>query len=160
MDAHDYVEDCECHDCLHVTVRQLRDELDGLRVQKPAFWYVPAEGDDDEDALLLPNRDGKCPSSYTTVRAYPLYAQPVAAPAVPDDVRRDAEVGAAIERAAKELPPNYFIEIEIENGAATVRLYDDECARLGYDADGANLAGEIRTAIDAAMLAAAQGGKP
>lgn len=51
----------------------------GLAGQKPTFWYVPAAGEDDEDALLLPTRDGKCPSSYTTLRAYPLFAGPQAA---------------------------------------------------------------------------------
>ena len=75
-----------------------------------------------------------------------------------DDVVRDAAVGAAIERAARDLPRHYWIEIEIENGAATVRLYDDECARLGYETDGETLASEINTAIDAAMLAASKGG--
>ena len=74
--------------------------------------------------------------------------------AVPDDAAKDAKVGAAIERAAKLLPRDFFIEIEIENGTTTVRLYDDECVRLGYDADGDTLAGEINEAIDAAILSA------
>ena len=77
-----------------------------------------------------------------------------AAPA--QDVVRDAKVGAAIERAARELPRHYWIEIEIENVEATVRLYDDECARLGYDTDGETLASEINSAIDAALLAASK----
>ena len=42
----------------------------------PEFWYIPADNDDDEDALILPNRDGSLPSSYTHSRAYRLYAAP------------------------------------------------------------------------------------
>lgn len=86
-------------------------------------------------------------------------ADPVApaAQAVADDVVRDAAVGAAIERAAKLLPKDYFIELEIENGAATVRLYDDDCVRLGgYGDFHETLAGEINAAIDASHEAAQQ----
>lgn len=87
-------------------------------------------------------------------------ASSLSAPATPtkvaDDVVRDAKVGAAIERAARELPRYYSVEIEVEAGAATVRLYDDECCRLDHDPDGETLAGEINSAIDAALLAAQQ----
>ena len=55
---------------------------DPVPAQVPVFWYVPADSDDDEDALVLPTRDGSCPSSYTHSKARPLYAAPVPA-AVP-----------------------------------------------------------------------------
>lgn len=68
-------------------IDRLRAELDALRGQEPAFWYIPAEGEDDEDALLLPMRDGTSPA----IGALPLYAAPVAthAPCVTCDELRD-----------------------------------------------------------------------
>lgn len=36
MDSHDYVPDCECHDCLRVTVRQLRQAAERLAEERKA----------------------------------------------------------------------------------------------------------------------------
>lgn len=66
-------------------------------------------------------------------------------------LRKDAEVGAAIQRAAAKLPARYIIWISVEADAATVEL----CFPTGHiktmDVDGDNrLAAEINAAIDAA----------
>lgn len=61
------------------------------RMRGPDFWYIPAEGEDDEDALVLPTRTGACPSSYATQRAFPLYAGSAPVPAVPPAAQADAE---------------------------------------------------------------------
>lgn len=66
---------------------------------------------------------------------------------------RDREVGAAIQRAAKYLPDGYDIHIEIETGAAIVRLCQnnaDNYIDIDVDADN-RLAAEIHAAIDAAI---------
>lgn len=66
-------------------------------------------------------------------------------------VLADAAVGAAIQRAAKELPLGYIIGISVEADAASVDL----CAPTGHiktmDVDDDNrLAAEINAAISAA----------
>ena len=70
-----------------------------------------------------------------------------------DELRKDAEVGAAIQRAAKDLPEGCDICINIESGAATVELYlPDTDASFDMDVDGDNrLAAEIHAAVDAAI---------
>lgn len=69
-------------------------------------------------------------------------------------LRKDAEVGAAIQRAAAELPREYIVGISVEADAATVEL----CFPTGHiktmDVDDDNrLAAEINAAIDAARSA-------
>lgn len=66
-------------------------------------------------------------------------------------LRKDAEVGASIQRAAAELPVGYIVGISVEADAATVEL----CLPTGHiksmDVDDDNrLAAEINAAIDAA----------
>ena len=70
-----------------------------------------------------------------------------------DELRKDADVGAAIQRAAKELPEGCDICINIENGSAAVELYLAETdASFDMDVDADNrLAAEIHAAIDAAI---------
>lgn len=70
---------------------------------------------------------------------------------VPDDVVRDAAVGAAIGRAARELPFGYDIRIEIERDAGTVSLYGPDCNEIRLDFDGDTFAGEINTAVNTAL---------
>lgn len=65
--------------------------------------------------------------------------------------RKDAEVGAAIQRAAAELPCGYIVGISVDADAATVEL----CLPTGHiktmDVDNDNrLAAEINAAIDLA----------
>lgn len=70
--------------------------------------------------------------------------------ALREDARHTA-VGAAIERAAAELPDNYSVEIHIERGAASVYIVlpDGSSGDIDVDADN-RLAAEINAAIDAA----------
>lgn len=75
-------------------------------------------------------------------------------------MRKDADVGAAIQRAAAELPSGYIVGISVEADAATVEL----CLPTGHiktmDADDDNrLAAEINAAIDAAADRLLEGGE-
>lgn len=64
--------------------------------------------------------------------------------------REDYAIGAALQRAAGELPEGYEIRVEVERGAGTVRLFGPEGDGIeGIEAD--TLADEINEAIDAAM---------
>lgn len=71
---------------------------------------------------------------------------------VSDERVRDASIGRAINCAAEKLPDDYQIEIEIENGAASVTLIDPDANRqpIGVDSDN-RLAAEINEAIRAAL---------
>lgn len=66
--------------------------------------------------------------------------------------RECLRIGQEIQRAAGELPIGYNIEIDVENGAGTVSLIDDEGNRTDIDTDE-YLSGAISDAIDAAMSA-------
>lgn len=64
--------------------------------------------------------------------------------------------GAAIQRAAKDLPEGYGITIEIERDAGSVRLFvpaygDDESSALIDEFSGDDIAYEIENAIDYAI---------
>lgn len=76
---------------------------------------------------------------------------------VPDDVARDAAIGAAVLRACGELPEGFKIAIDLENGAGSVELlWDDERYEPEFDLP---FSGQIHDCIDHAMLAAkAKGG--
>jgi hypothetical protein len=68
-------------------------------------------------------------------------------------LKRDAAVGAAIQRAAKELPYGWEVEICIEQGAGTVVLRDPDGNLTAMDVDSDNrLAAEIDAAADAAQV--------
>lgn len=71
---------------------------------------------------------------------------------------RHQEIGKAIERACKELPDGFEVEVMLERGAGTVTLYCPEGYGTdeGHDAD--TFDEQINHAIDAAMKAGAQGG--
>lgn len=45
-------------------------------------------------------------------------------------VERDLALGAALERAAGELPEGYEVRVEVERGCGTVALYDPDCDRI------------------------------
>lgn len=68
------------------------------------------------------------------------------------EAQRDAAVGAVIEKAARDLPEYYELEITIECGAASVYLRnpDGETSCIDRDSDN-RLAAEINAAIDAAI---------
>jgi len=69
---------------------------------------------------------------------------------------RDAEVGAAIQRAAGELPENFEIEMGIERGSASVYMRNSDAETVCMDVDADNrLAAEINAAIDAALASVA-----
>ncbi len=72
------------------------------------------------------------------------------------DIKRHLIIGAAIERAAAELPDGYDLMIEIEKGAGTVTLLippmgDDEGGQALHDWDGDNFGDQINRAIDHAI---------
>jgi hypothetical protein len=70
------------------------------------------------------------------------------------ELRKDAEVGSAIEMAAKDLPENFELEITVERGAASVYLRTPDAETVCIDVDSDNrLAAEIRNAIDQARSA-------
>jgi len=58
----------------------------------------------------------------------------------------------AVECAASDLPPNWTIEIVIEQGSASVYLYDPSYIEAGADAidPSDNLAEQVLTAISIA----------
>jgi len=64
--------------------------------------------------------------------------------------------GAAIQRAAKDLPGGYEITIELEQGAGTVRLFvppysDNENGEVVNEFSGDDIAYEIENAISYAI---------
>jgi hypothetical protein len=70
-------------------------------------------------------------------------------------LRKDAAVSAAIERAAADLPYGDMLEITVEKGSAMVVLYWGQCGFETMDVDDDNrLSAEINAAIDAAIDAA------
>jgi hypothetical protein len=69
-----------------------------------------------------------------------------------DALRKDAALGASLERAARDLPGDWMVIIELENGAATVRLVnpDGDSTHIDIDADN-RIVAEINAAIDNAI---------
>lgn len=68
--------------------------------------------------------------------------------------KEDADIGAAIRMAAKDLPENFEVEITVERGAASVYLRTPDAETFCIDVDSDNrLAAEIRSAIDRARSA-------
>lgn len=67
-------------------------------------------------------------------------------------------LAAAVERAARDLPEGYRVEIEVERGAATVRLWRPDDAYFVIDRGG-DLVEEVCAAVvDAAADAKLHGG--
>lgn len=72
-----------------------------------------------------------------------------------DSLVKDAAIGAAIERAAAELPDGYEIEITVERGAGSVYLHHPDGMSIGMDVDADNrIAAEINAAVDDAVESA------
>ena len=66
---------------------------------------------------------------------------------------RDAAIGAAIQRAAGELPDGWNIAIDVERGAGSVYLHGpDDSEAMDVDSDN-RLAAEINVATDRALAA-------
>jgi hypothetical protein len=70
--------------------------------------------------------------------------------------RRHVSIGAAIERAAAELPEGYDLLIELEKDAGTVTLLippmgDDEGGQALHKWDGDHFGHQINRAIDHAI---------
>lgn len=71
---------------------------------------------------------------------------------------RDAAIGAAIQRAAGELPDGFNVEISVERGSGSVTILNPDGQLTAMDVDSDNrLAAEIHAAIDAAISRAAGG---
>jgi len=58
----------------------------------------------------------------------------------------------AINRAAKDLPLDWHIEIHVEVGSGWVELYDNEYARVDFPTNREALDEEIDDAIEFAIL--------
>lgn len=71
---------------------------------------------------------------------------------------RHRAIGAAIERACKELPLNFEVQVMLERDAGTVTLYYPEGQECDDQFDADTFDEQITNAIDAAMKAGAQGG--
>lgn len=67
-----------------------------------------------------------------------------------DTMKTNAAIGAAINRAAKELPEGWGIDIQIEKGSGTVDLHKD-FEPVEYDSDHEYLSDSINDAIDHAL---------
>ncbi len=70
--------------------------------------------------------------------------------------RRHVSIGAAIERAAKDLPDGYTMMVELERGAGTVTLFmppasDDEPGRTVDDFLGDGFEDFLNNAIEMAI---------
>jgi hypothetical protein len=66
-------------------------------------------------------------------------------------LKKNAEVGAAIQRACGELPEGFDIHIELENGAGGVCLYEPNSDVSFDEFDADTFAGQINKAIDHAI---------
>lgn len=75
-------------------------------------------------------------------------------PTVAADDRRDAEqlgIGKAIERAAKELPEGWAIEISVSKDGGSIDLINPEAEGVDFPTNHEHWSQEINDAIDAAM---------
>jgi hypothetical protein len=68
-----------------------------------------------------------------------------------------ATLAEAVQQAARDLPEGYRVEVEVERGAATVRLHYPCGAYAVMDYDG-DLSEEVLAAIDTAQEDAARAG--
>lgn len=62
-------------------------------------------------------------------------------------------IGAAIHRACRELPARWSIQIELEQDAGCITLYDGSGNTVDADAGGEMLSSQIGMAIDTAVVA-------
>lgn len=69
------------------------------------------------------------------------------------ELAKEAELHRAIERAAKDLPDGYHIELCVEAGCGSVQLVEPDAVSIRdmYE-DDASLADQVNAAIDAAMV--------
>jgi hypothetical protein len=65
------------------------------------------------------------------------------------------EIGKAMERACNELPDGYDLNIELEKGAGTIRLYLADSDAYEHEWNGDTFGSQIDAAIDAAIAASA-----
>lgn len=74
---------------------------------------------------------------------------------LPDEqVRKDTEIGRAVNRAAEKLPVGYELTIDLEQGAGTVSLSDDDGNYIELDTADLSFAEQIDQAIDRAIASA------
>ena len=60
----------------------------------------------------------------------------------------DAKLGSAIDNACKKLPQEYTVNIYIEQGSATVELYDIDGELCEFPTNGTSLAESINDAVE------------
>lgn len=83
----------------------------------------------------------------------PLYTHP-AAQGLDAETQRNADIGAAIQRACKELPAGAEIQIYLERGAGTVHMTDWDGNEFDhFDEDHEDFACRINAATDGAIAA-------
>jgi hypothetical protein len=69
-------------------------------------------------------------------------------------LKKDAAIGAAIQKACGELPEGFDLHLELERGAGTLRLYLIDADATIDEFDGDTLAEEIVSAIEEAKALA------
>ncbi len=107
--------------------------------------------------------DAECDTMYAEVYELSHYGQYPIGPTLrraliragykagAEAMARDAAIGAAIQRAAGELPDGYEIQVCVERGAGYVTMTDRDARTHSFDVDADNrLPAEINAAIDAA----------
>lgn len=75
-----------------------------------------------------------------------------------DDMRKNARIGEAINRAATDLPEQYDLHIEVEKHAGTVRLYLPDGEEASEEFGGDYFYEQIDNAINFAIAHAEKGG--
>ena len=76
------------------------------------------------------------------------------------EAEKDAEIGAAVNRACKELPEGYFIVICLEKDAGDIQLQcpDYNLSRNDFEHEADTFGGQINAATDAAIAKGAEVG--
>lgn len=93
--------------------------------------------------------------TYACMKIAELRASIAKPAAMPEAAAKDAALGRAIQRASGELPEGFTICIDLENGAGSVELQDENCETLRSD-ESEPLSVQINDLIDEAIKSAAE----